>query len=101
LVAVASQNAVLRLEASRSAAWSTERMPVLRKRSSGVGNVARGSSATICGTISGCANGSFTPAASSVQPALQLNSAADKVVGTATILAALGVGVTQLGSTAP
>ena len=72
-------------EQMSSTAWSTARMPVDRNSHSGVCIVARGSSSTLCGIISGSAKLSFTLRAVSVQPADAVYSPADNVVGIATV----------------
>ena len=72
-------------EHQRSTAWSTARMPEERKCSAGVSSVAAGSSTTAFGTMNGSTSRCLRPAARSVTPACGANSAADSVVGTATM----------------
>jgi hypothetical protein len=73
-----------------STAWSTARMPVDRNSHSGVWSVARGSSTTLVGIISGWPKLSFTCRTVSVQPADAVYSPADRVVGTVTVRTAGG-----------
>ena len=64
-----------------STAWSTARIPVERNSHSGVWMLARGSSSTVFGVISGWPKLCFSLTAVSVHPAEALYSPAESVVG--------------------